>query len=88
MATSKKTTAKKSAAKSAAKNGKAKPIKPLHAKMIALMSRPTGADLHELKKAGWKAAAMAALKLVERKGYKTNVVTKKGELARYVARKA
>ena len=65
-----KSIAKKSK-KPAAKTGNAKPIKPLHAKLIALMTRPTGADLHELKKAGWKAAAMQALKLVERKGYKT-----------------
>jgi hypothetical protein len=31
---------------------------------------------------------MAALKIAERRGYKTNVVKKAGELTRYAARKA
>jgi hypothetical protein len=52
------------------------------------MTRPKGATLAEIKAAKFKAAAMAALKIVERRGYKTNVVKKDGELTRYVARKA
>jgi hypothetical protein len=82
-----KATAKKSK-KPAAKNGKAKLIKPLHAKLIALMTRSNGATLADLKAAKFNAAAMQALKIVERKGYKTDVIKKDGELARYVARKA
>jgi hypothetical protein len=80
--------AKKSAKKPAAKNGNAKPIKPLHAKLIALMTRPKGATLADIKAAKFNAAAMQALKIVQRRGYKTNVVKKAGELTRYVARKA
>jgi hypothetical protein len=77
-----KSIAKKSAKKPAAKNGSGRPIKPLHAKLIALMQRPNGAELQELVKAGWKFSAMAALKIAERRSYKTNVVKKAGELTR------
>ena len=81
-----KSIAKKSTKKPAAKNGKAKPIKPLHAKLIALMKRPTGAELQELVKAGWKFSAMAALKIAERRGLKVNIIKKSGERARYAAK--
>lgn len=46
------------------------------------MQRPNGAELQELVKAGWKFSAMAALKIAERRSYKTNVVKKAGELTR------
>jgi hypothetical protein len=83
-----KSTAKKFAAKPAVKNGNAKPIKPLHAKLIALMTRPKGATLADIKAAKFNAAAMQALKIVERRGFKTSVVKKDGELTRYVAKRA
>jgi hypothetical protein len=52
------------------------------------MTRPKGATLQEIKAAKFKAAAMAALKIVERRGFKTSVVKKAGELTRYVAKRA
>jgi hypothetical protein len=74
------------AKKSATKPTKARKPNALHEKLFALMKRPTGADLHELKKPGWKAAAAAALALAKRHGMKVNVIKKRGELARYTAK--
>jgi hypothetical protein len=57
---------------------------PLHQKLIALMSRPNGATINGISEAGWMYSAIAALQIAERRGFKTNVVKKSGELARYV----
>jgi hypothetical protein len=77
----------KQAAKKSAKktNGK---TNPLHEKLIRLISRPTGATLADLKEAKFNASAIQALRLVERRGYKTSVVKKPGELTRYIAKRA
>lgn len=76
---------KSMAKKSAKKPTRARKPNALHEELFALMKRPTGVDLHELKKAGWKAAA-AALAIAKRHGMKVNVIKKKGELARYTAK--
>jgi hypothetical protein len=60
----------------------------LHEKLIKLMLRKDGADLHDLKGAGYKFPAVFALKLAATRGYKTSVVKKSGALARYVAKRA
>jgi hypothetical protein len=52
------------------------------------MTRPSGATLAEIKAAKFNAAAMQAIKIVERRGFKTSVVKKDGELTRYVAKRA
>jgi hypothetical protein len=62
---------------------------PLHEKLIKLFSRPNGATITDISEAGFKYAAMAALKIAERRGLKTSV--KKpgpGELMRYYAKRA
>jgi hypothetical protein len=74
--------AKKSTAKA---NGKVRQTNPLHAKLIALLSRPTGATISDLSSAGFKYAAVAARKIAERHGYKTTSDKKKGELTIYKA---
>jgi hypothetical protein len=60
----------------------------LHEKLIKLFTRPNGATLTDTVEAGFKYPAVAALRIAERRGYKTNVVKKAGELTRYTARKA
>jgi hypothetical protein len=57
-------------------------------KLVKLLSRPTGATITDISEAGFKYAAMAAMKIVERRGYKTSVVKKPGELTRYIAKRA
>jgi hypothetical protein len=82
-------TSKKSATKKAnGKPRKERKTNPLHAKLIALMSRPNGADRADIAKTGWKYPSMTALKIAERRGYKTSVVKKAGELSRYIAKRA
>jgi hypothetical protein len=60
----------------------------LHEKPIKLFTRPNGATMHDTWEAGFKYPAIAALKVAERRGLKTNIVKKSGELTRYIARKA
>ena len=60
----------------------------LHEKLIKLFTRPNGATMHDTYNAGFEYPAMAALKIAERRGFKTNVIKKSGELTRYIARKA
>jgi hypothetical protein len=60
----------------------------LHEKLIKLFARPNGATLTDTVEAGFKYPAVAALRIAERRGYKTNVIKKEGELTRYTARKA
>jgi hypothetical protein len=87
--------AKKSAksaktAKSATKTvavKKSRAPNPLHEKLIALMTRKDGATLSDVVEAGWKFAAMAALKIAERRGLKVSVVKKDGERTRYHAKR-
>jgi len=61
---------------------------PLHEKLIKLISKPNGATLVDIVDAGWKYSAMAALRIVERHGYKTSVSKKTGELTVYKAKRA
>ncbi len=89
--------AKKSTNKKAVASKKAtvaakgrKPRKPnaLHEKLVKLMSRPGGATISDLSGAGFKYAAMAALKIAERRGLKTSTKKVPGELTRYIAKRA
>jgi hypothetical protein len=75
-------------AKKVAKNGKARPTNALHEKLIKLLSRPEGATMHDTWNIGYKYPAVFALKIAATRGYKTSVVKKPGELARYVAKRA
>jgi hypothetical protein len=69
------------------KSKKSKATKPnkLHDTLVRLLSRPDGATLHDTWNAGYYFPAVFALKLAERRGYKTSIVKKKGELTRYKA---
>jgi tRNA U34 5-carboxymethylaminomethyl modifying GTPase MnmE/TrmE len=60
----------------------------LHEKLVKLFTRPTGATVQDVAEVKFYGPAIAALRIVERRGYKTNVIKKSGELSRYVARKA
>jgi hypothetical protein len=60
----------------------------LHETLIRLISRPNGATLADISAAKFNAPAIQALRLVERRGYKTSVVKKPGELTRYIAKRA
>jgi hypothetical protein len=84
--TNTKVPAKKTAKKSA-KNSVAKKVNPLHEKLIKLFTRQNGATLHDTKEAGFDYPAMAALRIVERKGYKVAVKKVPGELTVYTAKK-
>jgi hypothetical protein len=55
--------------------------------VIRLLLRKNGADLHEMLEVGPKQAAMATLKIVERRGFRTHQLKVAGELTRYFARK-
>jgi hypothetical protein len=79
-----KAVAKKSAAKKVSTKATKKP-NALHAKLLALMSRKDGATLADLGKVGFKAPAIQALRIAERRGMKTRVVKPEGELKRYIA---
>jgi hypothetical protein len=79
--------AKKPTSKKVVANNARKP-NALHEKLVRLMCRPTGASMHDLWNAGFKYPAMAALKIAERRGLKTSVIKKKGELTRYCAKRA
>jgi hypothetical protein len=60
----------------------------LHDKLVALMTRPNGATITDLQAAKFKRPSIAALRIVAHRGFKTSVVKKKGELTRYVAKRA
>jgi hypothetical protein len=83
-----KSIAKKSTAKKSANGQKARKPNAIHEALVKLMTRPNGATITDIQEAKFKAAAMQALKIVGRRGYKTNVVKKAGELTRYVAKRA
>ena len=88
---SKKTTVKKVAKKAAKKVAKITQNRPLNAlqeKLLKLFHRPQGATLADVVAAGANRPAMMALRMFERRGYKTSVVKKEGEVTRYIARKA
>jgi hypothetical protein len=78
---------KKSAKSTAKKSTNGKP-NVLHEKLLKLFLRPNGATLSDVVEAGWKFAAMAALRIAERRGLKISVVKKEGERTRYVAKRA
>lgn len=56
--------------------------------IINLMMRENGATIHDLNKAGYKNAAMSAIRMAERKNYRTRIVYRKGQLTRYYAFKS
>jgi hypothetical protein len=60
---------------------KARKSSALHERIVKLFARPNGATINDLNEAGFKYSAVQALKLAERRGYKTSVVKKSGELA-------
>lgn len=84
--TAKKNSSKKNSADRKNGNGRVRQDTPLHKKILSLMNRPNGATLHDTWKAGWPFPVMAAVKLVERRGYKVSRIKKDGELTRYVAK--
>ena len=57
----------------------------LHEKLIKLVTRPNGATLTDIGAAGFKYPAIQALRIAERRGYKTSVSKKPGELTVYKA---
>jgi hypothetical protein len=65
-----------------------RPRKPnaLHDTLVKLMARPNGATMHDTFNAGWNYPAMAAVKIVERRGYKVTKKKVPGELTCYIAR--
>jgi hypothetical protein len=67
-----------------AKERKARELTPLHQKLAKLFER--GATVQELTAAGWKFSALAGLSIFERRGYKTSVSKKPGELTVYTAK--
>ena len=67
---------------------KARKSNALHEKLIKLFVRPEGATMHDTWNAGYAYPAATALKIAERRGLKTSVVKKKGELTRYIAKRA
>jgi hypothetical protein len=52
------------------------------------MSRPNGATMHDTYNAGFEYPAMAAVKIVERRGYKVSKKKEAGALTRYIAKRA
>ena len=82
---------KKSAAKKSAKKSKpaaAKKANPLHEKLVRLFTRASGATVHDTMEAGFKAPAIAALRIVERKGYKVSSKKVPGQLTSYFAKRS
>ena len=85
---SKKSTNKKSPKVVVLKSRKARPSNPLHEKLLKLLTRPEGATMHDTWNAGFEYPAMAAVKIVERRGYKVSKKKEQGELTRYIAKKS
>jgi len=81
-------TSKKSTKKSVAKTVGSKKANPLHETLVKLMARPQGATMHDTYNAGFHFAAMAAVRIVERRGYKVSKKKEQGELTRYIAKRA
>jgi hypothetical protein len=86
--------AKKSNGKSVAKKttptkvGVTRKPNALHETLVKLMSRPNGATMHDTYNAGFEYPAMAAVKIVERRGYKVSKKKEAGALTRYIAKRA
>jgi hypothetical protein len=78
--------AKKVAAKKVAKVQTNREPNALQIKLLKLFMRPQGATLEDTSAAGANRPALAALRMFERRGYKTSVVKKAGEPTRYLAR--
>jgi hypothetical protein len=88
MSVSKKSkTTRAASKKSVAKKPQNRPMNALQEKLIKLFVRPNGATLAETVKIA-KRPALMALRMFERRGYKTSVVKKAGEPTRYLARAA
>jgi hypothetical protein len=51
------------------------------------LTRKDGATLTDIGKAGFRYPAIQALRIAERRGMKTSVVKKEGELTRYFAKR-
>jgi hypothetical protein len=60
----------------------------MHERLIRLFTRANGATVHDTMEAGFKAPAIAALRIVERKGDKVSSKKVPGELTVYTARKS
>jgi hypothetical protein len=84
-----KSIAKKSSKKAVVVVKKARKLSPLHEKLIKLLMRPGGATQQDIATTKFYGPAIAAMRIVERRGYRTKVVKPKtaGELTRYVAAK-
>jgi hypothetical protein len=73
-------------AKAAKKPVVVKAPNPLHAALIALMTRKDGATITDFQTIeGFNIPSMAALRIAERHGYEATASKKPGELTRYVA---
>jgi hypothetical protein len=68
-------------------NGDRKP-NPMHDRIIKLLSRPNGCTRVDLNEVEFPASSMTALRIAERKGFKTSAVKKPGELTIYKAVRA
>jgi len=84
---SKKSTSKKPVTKKIASKATKKP-NALHEKLIKLFVRPNGATITDIAAAKFKYPAIQALRIAERRGYKTSVSKKPGKLTRYIAKRA
>jgi hypothetical protein len=74
------------ATKTAKKPVVVKAPNPLHAQLIALMTRKDGATIQDFQTIeGFNIPSMAALRIAERNGYEATASKKPGELTRYVA---
>ena len=87
MNTVKKTSKKKATTKVAVTNRRSRRTNVLHDRLIKLMQRPEGATMHDTYNAGYYYPAMSALKIAERRGLKTRVSKRPGELTRYYAKR-
>lgn len=56
-------------------------------KVINLMMRKDGITVEEAQKVGFKQPTIAAIRVAARRGLKTSIVKRKGELTRYIATK-
>jgi hypothetical protein len=79
----------KSTSKKATNGQKVHKPNALHEKLVKLFARPNGATITEIAAAGFKYPAVQALKIAERRGFKTSS-KKPGprELNRYYAKRA
>jgi len=77
----------KKATTKAAVSSRRIPHAALHDRLIKLLQRPEGATMHDTWNIGYYYPAMSALKIAERRGFKTRVNKRPGELTRYYAKR-